>query len=110
MSDPLDEYPALTAFIKRITDTKKLFNYSIYGALEKAWLEELEAVLVLAQGAIEQIKAQGGEYDDIILPNWRDETTTELLFTQRLSGDAYLDFLQLGGEDIERDLYNDPPP
>lgn len=108
--NPLDEFPALSAYIKHITDFKSLFNYVIYGAMQKTWAETMEQSIKLAIAAHTELTASKGETDDIILPNWADETTKELLGTQRMSADAWLDFLQLQGEQVERDLYDEPPP
>lgn len=107
--NPIDEYPALTAYLKHITDTKRLFNAAIYGQTQLEWAKLLSESAALATTALREVKDSQGEETDIILPNWEDNTNVVLMFTQRLSADAYLDFLQITGDEDVRDLYDDPP-
>ena len=104
-NEAFDEFPDLTRFLRYITDERLLFNAAVHGTVPEEWQRMLQRASVYARRAAQEVGLSHGAYDDIIKPVWDEDG----VWTQRMSGDAYLDLLRLAGEDVEPDVYRDPP-
>ena len=108
MEEPLDEFPKLTKYLQHIIDVDEFFNSASYGDMVEQWIKQLSIAAALATDAMREVMASPGEHDDIIQPVW-EEGATKVLYTQRMSGDAFLDLNAMEGETIPKEAYREPP-
>ena len=106
--EALDEYPDLSRFLRFIADERRLYSAALFGTVPEEWQQMLQQAGVYARRAAQEVAASNGSFDDIIKPVW-NEDGRDLLGAQRMSGDAYLDLLQLQGEHVNPEAYEDPP-
>lgn len=83
-------------------------NAHVWGAMPHIWADHLDVTVQLAREAMIEMAASDPKSDDIIMPVW-DMEIGRCLYTQKLSGDAYLDYLALQGEEVPPGAYENPP-